>query len=553
MAAQIPFPLMPPKSTELRMEHFDEHIYKTDDSTTLHKFLDAMCGDAGIGNLKKEILLQRLSGAMDGIYGSGLDFIFGGIRFLSRTSAESYSFAPETASLTSDQWDVVVTKDAAYRTRIQEFFKAAQAGNTIDAIRLAVHAATSADCQVLENWRYIDNFGLGVKDWNASTNTPTLADGTGRIGDLYRVATAGSRNLGSGSVTYAVNDYLIYSGGVWTKTKVGGYGRALAVSYAAVNLNTGHRVLFVDADPAVAAGLAQTYITNNAVDPTQWRVEEARSRSEVTVVPLKSGYTPREARVLREMLDKITPQDTVVTINTDGLAVNAPLPIRAAAADSTYFQVEKIVTATPDLADLPAPETLAIDLDPTEKWLFSKSPELAPYARFNITSEYGYYYLVSGGSRSPIDSVSYGTLQADGTVQAEQPLEQYQTVQQYGPWTNYEKADSPDNYPGGQYGLTPKVAPAIGSDGKDYRFPYVSQDDYVTKRKAEVLALGGEANDVQYRLPIEKPSDFKRVYNAELAIAATAPVRDTTVTSSWTSRNRRTNSSELRSPSLWNR
>ena len=553
MASQQPFPLMPPKSTELRMEHFDEGIYKTDDSTVLHKFLDAMCGDSGAGNLKKEIFLQRLSGAIDGIYGSGLDFIFGGMRFLSRTSAESYSFTPETAQLTSTTWDEVVIKDASYRARIQEFFKAAQAGNTIEAIRLAVHAATSSDCQVLENWRYIDNFGLGVKEWNASTNTPTLANGTGRAGDLYRVSVAGSRNLGAGTVSYAVGDYLIYSGGVWTKTKVGGYGRALAVSYAAVNLSTGHRVFFVDADPAVAATQAQAYITANAVDATRWRVEEVRSRSEVTVVPHKGSYTPREARVLREMLDRITPQDTVVTINPNGLAVNAPLPIRAAASDSTYFQVEKIVTATPELADLPNPESLAIDLDPTEKWLFSKSPELAPYARFNITSEYGYYYLASGGSRSPIDSVSYGTLQADGTVAAERPLEQYQTVEQFGPWKNYEKADAPENYPGGEYGLTPSVAPAIGPDSKDYRFPYASQAEYVAKKKAEVISLGGEANDVQYRLLIETPSDFKRVYTADLAIASTAPVRDSTVTSSWTSRNRRISSSELRSPSLWNR
>jgi hypothetical protein len=243
----------------------------------------------------------------------------------------------------------------------------------------------------------------------------------------------------------------------------------------------------------------------------------------------------------------------VVTINPNGLAVNAPLPIRAAASDSTYFQVEKIVTGSPELASLPAPETLAIDLDPTEKWLFSKSPELAPYARFNITSEYGYHYLMSGGSRSPIDSVSYGTLQADGTVVDAPPLEQYQTVEQFGVWTNYEKADSPDNYPGGQYGLTPSVAPAVGPDGKDYRFPYASQAEYVAKKKAEVITLGGEANDVQYRLLVEKPSDFKRVYTADLAIASTAPVRDSTVTSSWTSRSRRISSSELRSPSLWNR
>lgn len=47
--------------------------------------------------------------------------------------------------------------------------------------------------------------------WNASTNTPTLADGTGNAGDVYRVSVSGSRNLGSGSISFVVGDYVIYS------------------------------------------------------------------------------------------------------------------------------------------------------------------------------------------------------------------------------------------------------------------------------------------------------------------------------------------------------
>ena len=65
MPSQNPFPLMPSKSTELRLEHFDENVYAADSSTVLYKFLDAMCGDAGAGTLKKEIFIQRLSGAID--------------------------------------------------------------------------------------------------------------------------------------------------------------------------------------------------------------------------------------------------------------------------------------------------------------------------------------------------------------------------------------------------------------------------------------------------------------------------------------------------------
>jgi len=54
--------------------------------------------------------------------------------------------------------------------------------------------------------------------WNASTNTPTLADGTGSTGDVYRVSVGAARNLGSGSITFDVGDYCIYNGTIWQKS-----------------------------------------------------------------------------------------------------------------------------------------------------------------------------------------------------------------------------------------------------------------------------------------------------------------------------------------------
>lgn len=480
---------MPPKSTELRVEHFDENVYTASPDTILYKFLDAMCGDSGAGSLKKEIFLQRLSGALEGIYGNDLDYIFGNVRFLSRTGSESYTYDTMTAMLTADQWDEVRVKDAQYRARIREFFLAAAAGNTVEGVRQAVHAATSVDCQVLETWRYIDNFGLSE-----------------------------------------------------------GLGRADGISYAAVNVVTGHRVFFTDERPVVAKADATAYVTGLA-DAYDWLVEKVQARTELTVVPMKQNLTPYETRLLRGMLERITPQDSIVTINPDGLSVHVPVRIASAAADSCYFQVEKTVTPTPAASDLPAPELLAIDLDPTEQWLWSKSPEIAPYAQFNITQEYGYYYLISGGARSPIDSVGYGTLNADGTVTTEQPFEWFEQTEQYGPWASYDKADSPDNYPGGKQGLTPNAKPALNPDRTSYRFPYASQAAYVATKKASVLAVGGEADDQRYRLPIEKPASFKRTFTPDLAIAYTSPIRDSTITSSWTSRRPRRSTSELRNPS----
>ncbi|NBW99351.1 hypothetical protein EBR03_07240, partial [bacterium] len=58
--------------------------------------------------------------------------------------------------------------------------------------------------------------------WDANTNSPVLADGSGNtdgsIGSVYRVGTAGSRDLGSGSTSYSVGDYVILNQSkVWEK------------------------------------------------------------------------------------------------------------------------------------------------------------------------------------------------------------------------------------------------------------------------------------------------------------------------------------------------
>ena len=57
--------------------------------------------------------------------------------------------------------------------------------------------------------------------WNAETNTPTLADGTGTKGDFYIVSVAGTQNLGSGNIQFFVNDRIIYDGSVWSRLSAG--------------------------------------------------------------------------------------------------------------------------------------------------------------------------------------------------------------------------------------------------------------------------------------------------------------------------------------------
>jgi hypothetical protein len=53
--------------------------------------------------------------------------------------------------------------------------------------------------------------------WDASTNTPTLADGTGNAGDVYLCNVAGTVDFGDGPITFAVGDQVLYSGTTWEK------------------------------------------------------------------------------------------------------------------------------------------------------------------------------------------------------------------------------------------------------------------------------------------------------------------------------------------------
>lgn len=57
--------------------------------------------------------------------------------------------------------------------------------------------------------------------WNAQTNTPTLHDGIGDNGDTYTVTVAGVQDLGSGNITFFVNDRVIYNGSVWQRFPAG--------------------------------------------------------------------------------------------------------------------------------------------------------------------------------------------------------------------------------------------------------------------------------------------------------------------------------------------
>ena len=69
--------------------------------------------------------------------------------------------------------------------------------------------------------------------WNASTNTPTLADGTGTKGDYYVVSTAGTQTFDGILLFFGAGDWIVYNGAVWQRVEGGSDG-----NFSNVTLNS---------------------------------------------------------------------------------------------------------------------------------------------------------------------------------------------------------------------------------------------------------------------------------------------------------------------------
>lgn len=80
--------------------------------------------------------------------------------------------------------------------------------------------------------------------WDASSNTPTLANGTGENGDVWRASAAGTVDFGAGPITFAIGDFAIYNGSIWEHSPAADgvssvNGATGAVTVDAINQLTG--------------------------------------------------------------------------------------------------------------------------------------------------------------------------------------------------------------------------------------------------------------------------------------------------------------------------
>ena len=137
-------------------------------------------------------------------------------------------------------------------------------------------------------------------NWDASTNTPTLTDGIGDLGDMYLVSVGGTVNLGSGDITFLNGDRAIYNqAGKWEK--ISG-GSVKSVNTAKPD-DAGNVDVVVDTEHIASSAVTSDKIASEAVTSDKI-VSEA-----VTSDKLANGVVTS---------DKIA-ADAIKTINTENL------------------------------------------------------------------------------------------------------------------------------------------------------------------------------------------------------------------------------------------
>ena len=115
--------------------------------------------------------------------------------------------------------------------------------------------------------------------WSAATNTPTLANGTGDTGDVYICNAAGSVNFGAGAISFAVGDYVIYSGTIWQRSS-GAVGTVTSVA-----LTVGGDAISVSGSPLTTSGtLGLTFNGTTA--------QYIRGNGTLETFPSLTGFVP---------------------------------------------------------------------------------------------------------------------------------------------------------------------------------------------------------------------------------------------------------------------
>lgn len=156
-------PVIPSSNSSEVVRNFDPEIYDLTPHSHLMRLIRAVTGSAGVGGLRKQTFIARMSSSLSGANFVDLDAFYGAIFNLSRNSAEKMplnldgtTINPLTDAANSDIWDDVQSRDARYRSRIYQLARAINMGGTYYGLVAVAEAILSDSVDLVESWIKVD-------------------------------------------------------------------------------------------------------------------------------------------------------------------------------------------------------------------------------------------------------------------------------------------------------------------------------------------------------------------------------------------------------------
>lgn len=149
-------PIVSSISIDSLMGSFDEDLFDKSESSHIRHVVEALCGEAGMGQLLARSVRNWLDGGIHTAWLGYVDQLMASIYGLPRTHSESTTYNPSDGLLTADEVDEALVKEGRYRERFMFLLRAFSAGGTVEGMRYACKAVCGCDCDVYETWRTPD-------------------------------------------------------------------------------------------------------------------------------------------------------------------------------------------------------------------------------------------------------------------------------------------------------------------------------------------------------------------------------------------------------------
>jgi hypothetical protein len=142
-----------PRQPASYLDRFPDTVYSKAIDSLLVRFMYALLGPVGVGQLKREFLDARLQIEEAGLSTVDLDSAYGSVFGLARLAEETYQLDANAALLPAAQRAQILAQDASFRNRAITFLKGARAGGTVLGVTLAATSGLNRPVEVFENYK----------------------------------------------------------------------------------------------------------------------------------------------------------------------------------------------------------------------------------------------------------------------------------------------------------------------------------------------------------------------------------------------------------------